>query len=135
MSPATFETPASANGNVTPRHGSNGKESDTPKSTISISSKTPRTDGDQKSISDKHSLDSFLQHYTSEDNYSFQEIIDTADEKLRQKFSVLYNEEKLSADKLVRALSLPSIEKQFEEPDPLRKVKYKFTMMQIINCY
>lgn len=123
MSPATFETPASANGNVTPRHGSNDNASDTPKSTLSISSKTSRIDDENKSIADKHSLDSFLQHYTSEDNYSFQEIIDTADEKLRQKFVVLYNEEKLSADKLARALTLPSIEKQFEEPDPLRKIE------------
>uniref|UniRef100_A0A0A1X1H8 Protein DGCR14 homolog n=1 Tax=Zeugodacus cucurbitae TaxID=28588 RepID=A0A0A1X1H8_ZEUCU len=123
MSPATFETPASANGIVTPRHGGNDSASDTPKSTLSFSSKTSRTDGGPKSISDKHSLDSFLQHYTSEDNYSFQEIIDTADEKLRQKFAVLYNEEKLSADKLARALTLPSIEKQFEEPDPLRKIE------------
>ncbi|XP_039959295.1 splicing factor ESS-2 homolog [Bactrocera tryoni] len=122
MSPATFETPASANGIVTPRHDSNDV-SDTPKSTLSISSKTSRIDVGIKSISDKHSLDSFLQHYTSEDNYSFQEIIDTADEKLRQKFAVLYNEEKLSADKLARALTLPSIEKQFEEPDPLRKIE------------
>ncbi|XP_039968478.1 splicing factor ESS-2 homolog [Bactrocera tryoni] len=122
MSPATFETPASANGIVTPRHESNDV-SDTPKSTLSISSKTSRIDEGIKSISDKHSLDSFLQHYTSEDNYSFQEIIDTADEKLRQKFAVLYNEEKLSADKLARALTLPSIEKQFEEPDPLRKIE------------
>uniref|UniRef100_W8B9Z7 Protein DGCR14 n=1 Tax=Ceratitis capitata TaxID=7213 RepID=W8B9Z7_CERCA len=122
MSPATFETPASANGNLTPRN-SVSAPSDTPKSTISSSSKPSTAEGGQKSISDKHSLDSFLQHYTSEDNYSFQEIIDTADEKLRQKFSVLYNEEKLSADKLARALTLPSIEKQFEEPDPLRKIE------------
>lgn len=121
MSPATFETPASANGNLTPRN-SVSAPSDTPKSTTSSSSKPSTAESGQKSISDKHSLDSFLQHYTSEDNYSFQEIIDTADEKLRQKFSVLYNEEKLSADKLARALTLPSIEKQFEEPDPLRKV-------------
>ncbi|XP_054730606.1 splicing factor ESS-2 homolog [Anastrepha obliqua] len=118
MSPATFETPASANGNVTPRHGS-----DTPKSTISSCSKMSTKGTGSKSVADKHSLDSFLQHYTSEDNYSFQEIIDTADEKLRQKFAVLYNEEKLSAAKLARALTLPSIEKQFEEPDPLRKIE------------
>ncbi|XP_017479940.1 PREDICTED: protein DGCR14 homolog [Rhagoletis zephyria] len=123
MSPATFETPASATGIMTPRLEGSGAASDTPKSAISSCSKASKTGTEPKSVADKHSLDSFLQHYTSEDNHSFQEIIDTADEKLRQKFAVLYNEEKLSADKLARALTLPSIQKQFEEPDPLRKIE------------
>ncbi|XP_067639852.1 splicing factor ESS-2 homolog [Eurosta solidaginis] len=122
VSPATFETPASANATGTPRPGCDGNASDTPRSTVSSSSKASGASETDK-ITDKYSLDLFLQHYTSEDNHSFQEIIDTADRKLRQKFAVLYNEEKLSADKLARALTLPSIEQQFEEPDPMRKIE------------
>ncbi|XP_037928866.1 splicing factor ESS-2 homolog [Teleopsis dalmanni] len=118
MTPDTFETPTSNIGH-TPRNESHGN--DTPKSTLSTSSN--KLENSVKSLSDKHSLDSFLQAYTSEDNYSFQEIIDTAEQKLREKFSVLYNEEKISADKLARALTLPSIEKQFEDPDPMRKIE------------
>ncbi|XP_073833880.1 ess-2 splicing factor homolog [Musca autumnalis] len=115
MTPATFETPASF-GERTPRSNS---AADTPAAS-SVSS-----DSSQKStsVADKHSLDSFLQAYTSEDNDSFQQIVDTADAKLRQKFSVLYNEEKLSAEKLARALTLPNIEKQFDEPDPMRSIE------------
>lgn len=59
-----------------------------------------------------HSLDSFLQSYTSEDNYSFQEIIDSASAKLKQKFAVLYKEEERSRERLAEILQLPSIEQQ-----------------------
>lgn len=117
MTPATFETPASF-GERTPHTNS---AADTPgaQSVSSMSSQKSSS----SSVADKHSLDSFLQAYTSEDNDSFQKIVDTADAKLRQKFAVLYNEERLSADKLARALTLPSIEKQFEQPDPLRAIE------------
>ncbi|XP_075159093.1 ess-2 splicing factor homolog [Haematobia irritans] len=117
MTPATFETPASF-GEQTPRANS---AADTPGAHSVASSTSSRKSN--SSISDKHSLDSFLQAYTSEDNDSFQKIVDTADAKLRQKFAVLYNEERISAEKLQRALTLPSIEKQFEQPDPLRVIE------------
>ncbi|XP_034118450.1 splicing factor ESS-2 homolog [Drosophila albomicans] len=128
MSPATFETPLStANGGATPR-------AETPQS--NRSNKSSRSDvegGCQEGIASQMSLDSFLQHYTSEDNQSFQEIIETAEAKLRQKYAVLYNHEHLSAEQLQRALMLPSIEKQFEEPDPLRKIEtWKYTNMNSI---
>ncbi|XP_023309523.2 splicing factor ESS-2 homolog [Lucilia cuprina] len=121
MTPDTFETPSSF-GERTPR---NNEPSETCRSSgaQSVASSSNSTKSSTKSVSDKHSLDSFLQSYTSEDNDSFQKIIDTADEKLRQKFAVLYNEEALSAEKLQRALTLPSIEQQFEEPDPMRKIE------------
>ncbi|KAH8386482.1 hypothetical protein KR093_000785, partial [Drosophila rubida] len=128
MSPATFETPLSAaNGNATPL-------AETPVSNKSTkSSKRDVEGGCQDGISRQMSLDSFLQHFTSEDNQSFQEIIETAEAKLRQKYAVLYNHEQLSAQQLQRALMLPSIEKQFEEPDPLRKIEtWKYTNMNSI---
>ncbi|XP_055844887.1 splicing factor ESS-2 homolog [Episyrphus balteatus] len=117
MTPATFETPQINPTGSSPTHHRPPSVSDTPKSTQSSSSSEPR------SLSTSHTLDSFLQAYTSEDNYSFQEIIETADEKLREKFSVLYNQEFLSADKLARALTLPNIETQFSEADPQRSIE------------
>lgn len=121
MTPETFETPSSI-GERTPRIVE-GSDTCTSTTSTSAHSTTSSTKGNSKSASDKHSLDSFLQAYTSEDNDSFQKIVDTADAKLRQKFSVLYNEETISAEKLQKALTLPSIEQQFEEPDPMRKIE------------
>ncbi|EDX02251.2 splicing factor ESS-2 homolog [Drosophila yakuba] len=128
MSPATFETPVShANGSNTPLP--NSRATDTPFSTDG----TEKSDAEGRDTTSKLSLDAFLQKYTSEDNQSFQEIIETAEAKLRQKYAVLYNHEKLSAEQLQRALMLPSIEKQFEEPDPLRKIEtWNYTNMNSI---
>lgn len=61
-----------------------------------------------------HSLDSFLATHTSEDNCSFQQLIETADKKLRQKFSVLYDAEQHTALAIAESLHLPSIENQFK---------------------
>ncbi|KAH8421516.1 hypothetical protein KR009_010571 [Drosophila setifemur] len=129
MSPATFETPVSqANGSTTPMPSS--RETDTPRSTAG-SEKSAAEGGD--SNASKLSLDAFLQNYTSEDNHSFQEIIETAEAKLRQKYAVLYNHERLSAEQLQRALMLPSIEQQFEEPDPMRKIEtWNYTNMNSV---
>uniref|UniRef100_A0A1A9WC46 Uncharacterized protein n=1 Tax=Glossina brevipalpis TaxID=37001 RepID=A0A1A9WC46_9MUSC len=110
--PATFETPASLS-QQTPGNAVN----------VSVSSNTTESVENSKSSNkeetvskfDKHSLDSFLQAYTSEDNYSFEEIMEIADQKLKQRFAILYNEEKVSAEKLAKVLMLPSIEDQFEE--------------------
>lgn len=102
-SPATFETPI--------------REPGTQRSTKSTTSNKS-----EKSISDGHSLDSFLSKYTSEDNESFQEIIDSAEQKLHEKFSVLYKAEQLSIEYQKNSMALPSIEKQFEAPDPMRKI-------------
>ncbi|KAH8304698.1 hypothetical protein KR044_000696 [Drosophila immigrans] len=128
MSPATFETPLStANGSATPR-------AETPQSNRSNKSGQSEVEGgSQEGIASHMSLDSFLQHFTSEDNQSFQEIIETAEAKLRQKYAVLYNHEQLSAEQLQRALMLPSIEQQFAEPDPLRKIEtWNYTNMNSI---
>ncbi|KAH8416506.1 hypothetical protein KR222_006469 [Zaprionus bogoriensis] len=136
MSPATFETPLSTanGGGATPAPRS---ATDTPLSTQSGNSGRSAAEGGgcaaQGGIASKMSLDSFLQHYTSEDNQSFQEIIETAEAKLRQKYAVLYDHERLSAEQLQRALMLPSIEQQFEAPDPLRKIEtWKYTNMNSI---
>lgn len=116
MTPATFETPASLNNGSNTPLSRTDPVNDTPNSNISKSS-------EPKSLSANHTLDSFLQAYTSEDNYSFEEIIETADQKLREKFSVLYNQEYLSAEKLAKALTLPSIEEQFSGAEPQKAIE------------
>lgn len=83
----------------------------TPKSHKSGSSSRSTTS--KSSPSDGHTLDSFLSHYTSEDNNSFQEIIEASDRKLRQKFSVLFEAEGQQAKQMAFALALPDIETQF----------------------
>ena len=122
MTPETFETPSSI-GERTPRNSEGSNTCTSNATTTSKATTTSLIKDNSKSVCDKHTLDSFLQAYTSEDNDSFQKIVDTADAKLRQKFAVLYNEETISADKLQKALTLPSIEQQFEEPDPMRKIE------------
>lgn len=108
-SPATFETPIR----------------DTPSSSFSTPSTTSKkrkssdtmsigTSSSNEAPSDGHSLDSFLSAYTSEDNCSFQELIETADKKLRQKFSVLFDAEQETALAVAKSLCLPNIEDQFK---------------------
>ncbi|EDW75086.2 uncharacterized protein Dwil_GK19987 [Drosophila willistoni] len=135
MSPATFETPVSqGTGSNTPLPTSREVNNTPAQSTSSRSSGSKKGSIDADATgAKKMSLDAFLQHFTSEDNHSFQEIIETAEAKLRQKYAVLYNHEQVSAEQLQRALMLPSIEKQFEEPDPLRKIQtWKYTNMNSI---
>lgn len=81
-----------------------------------------------RSIADKHSLDSFLNKFTSEDDQSFEEIIEAAEEKLRTKFAILYEAEGESSNLLNGSLVLPSIENQFnneERPNKLDTWTYK----------
>lgn len=78
------------------------------------SNRSSQSTASKKSPSENHSLDSFLSTYTSEDNHSFQEIIEISDRKLRQKFAVLYEAETEQAKQMAMAMVLPSIEKQFE---------------------
>lgn len=82
----------------------------------------------RKTIGDYHTLDTFFDKYTSEDNQSFEEIVEAAEVKLRQKFAILYDAEDSSAGVLQNALALPSIEKQFEisdRPNKLDSWSYK----------
>lgn len=111
-SPATFETPQREdawNQSTFSTPGSSifrDKHSDTHSTTSKRSKKAP---------SDGHTLDSFLAAHTSEDNCSFQELIDTADKKLRQKFAVFYEAEEKTALAIAHSLDLPKIEDQFKE--------------------
>lgn len=113
-SPATFETPVrnvpSPRSTFSTPTASTSHEQINTSDTASVSSRQSR-----KNPSAGHSLDSFLSSYTSEDNCSFQELMDKSDKKLRQKFAVLYEAEEETALRVAQNLCLPSIEDQFKE--------------------
>ncbi|CAG9805742.1 unnamed protein product [Chironomus riparius] len=114
--PLTFDTPASSIPDSTPLPPS-VRSNDSSKTTSS-----------KRSIGDNHSLDSFFGKYTSEDNQSFEEIIEAAEEKLKQKFAILYEAENSSSSILQNALELPGFERQFtavERPNKLDMWTYK----------
>lgn len=112
-SPATFETPITkSNEPTTPKpHSSRSNKSSKSKKSI-----------DESDNLEHMSLDTFLHTHTSEDNYSFQEIIESADMKLRQKFNVLFEAEKTQAIEMSKLLALPSIEDQFNN-DPEKSIE------------
>lgn len=99
QSPATFETPL---------HPSSQSHHSTRSNKTTLS-----TTSSKSSVSKNHSLDSFLGSFTSEDNNSFNEIIEKADKKLKQKFSVLFEAEHTTAIEMAKSLALPSIGDQF----------------------
>lgn len=117
-SPATFETPqrdGATPWNSTPGSVQFQDRNADAQSTISSSSS-------KKAPSEGHTLDSFLATHTSEDNCSFQELIESADKKLRQKFSVLFEAEQETALAIAHSLSLPKIEDQYKEISGPKKV-------------
>lgn len=81
-----------------------------------------KSSSSRKTISDNHTLDSFFTKYTSEDNQSFEEIIEAADEKLKQRFAILYEAEDQTSELLKNSLALPSIEAQFESTERPNKL-------------
>ncbi|KAJ7309649.1 hypothetical protein JRQ81_007706 [Phrynocephalus forsythii] len=58
------------------------------------------------------SLDTFLAKHTSEDNASFEQIMDVAEEKERARHAWLYEAEEESAESHQKQLALPSAEEQ-----------------------
>lgn len=109
--PATFDTPMSSIPNSSPMPPQSVRSNESAKTTSS-----------KRSIGDHHSLDSFFEKYTSEDNQSFEEIIEAAEERLKQKFAILYSAEDESSKILQNALELPGFEKQFQAIDRPNKL-------------
>lgn len=111
-SPATFETPvrdmpSQRSTFSTPAAASMAHEENTSDTASVCSSQKSHI-----SLTEGHSLDSFLSNYTSEDNCSFQELIEKSDKKLRQKFAVLFEAEEETALTMARNLCIPSAEEQ-----------------------
>lgn len=101
-SPATFDTPLVTG------------QCDEPQSSQRSRRSTASSTSSNKSVTARHTVDSYLDTYTSEDNQSFQEIIEAADKKLRQKYAVLFNAEESSKEQMEKSLALPSISDQFQ---------------------
>ncbi|XP_069612939.1 splicing factor ESS-2 homolog isoform X1 [Ranitomeya imitator] len=98
VTPATFETPLGVPGtpSFTAKHRE-GEEGDGEKT----------EDGEELP-----SLDNFLAKHTSEDNASFEQIMEVAKEKERAKNSWLYEAEEEYKQRLQQNLVLPSVEMQ-----------------------
>lgn len=99
VTPATFETPAGVPGtpSFTTKHRE-GEEGDSEKA---------EEDGEELP-----GLDNFLSKHTSEDNASFEQIMEVAKEKERAKNSWLYEAEEEYKQRLQQNLALPSVEQQ-----------------------
>ncbi|XP_073530915.1 splicing factor ESS-2 homolog isoform X2 [Phyllobates terribilis] len=99
VTPATFETPLGVPGtpSFTAKHRE-GEEGDGEKT---------EEDG-----AELPSLDNFLAKHTSEDNASFEQIMEVAKEKERAKNSWLYEAEEEYKQRLEQNLALPSVEMQ-----------------------
>lgn len=99
-SPATFETPANI-------HNSQ-HVSLTPPPKTNETSEGNRNKTDEPKLS----LDQYLNSHTSQDNQSFEELMIESEQKHKEKYSYLYNEEEKSEQERLQQLALPSIEKQ-----------------------
>nr|CAG4640942.1 EOG090X07SU [Eulimnadia texana] len=122
-SPATFETPISRLNNddfETPER--------TPGSRSGASVKSSKREEDSK-----ESLDEFLAKYTSEDNESFEEIMDEAKRKHRVKYAWLYEAEAKAKEIQQTNLALPTIEKQaIEDKRPAQVETWGYEMKNYI---
>lgn len=98
-SPATFETPKNLHGSqeeVPQPHGGESASNATP---IQLATKPL-------------SLDQYLNSHTSQDNESFEEILESSSRKLQEKYKYLYGVEQGSEESQSKMLALPSIQQQ-----------------------
>nr|CAG4641775.1 EOG090X07SU [Eurycercus lamellatus] len=116
-SPATFETPT--------------REFSDNESVHSAS--TTATARLKKAAEEKESLDEFLFKNTSEDNESFEEMMDEAKRKHRIKYAWLYDTENQSKSRQESNLALPSIERQaLEDSKPAQVETWNYTVKNSI---
>lgn len=108
--PSTFETPDLHSTKGSPPPGDGGKSSESLVDRLMRGdSSNPEPDGDSSKEKGNAnlSLDKYLSKHTSEDNASFVSIMETAQEKVRQKHAWLYE----------------AVEKQAEEQEEMLKLK------------
>ncbi|XP_066261432.1 splicing factor ESS-2 homolog [Euwallacea similis] len=102
-SPATFETPANIH---------NTQETEPPSDDLN---NVPLTE--LKTKTSELTLDQYLNSHTSQDNESFEEILDANEQRHREKYKYLYAVEESSDDAKERMLALPPIEQQAALPE------------------
>ncbi|XP_050300399.1 splicing factor ESS-2 homolog [Anthonomus grandis grandis] len=103
-SPATFETPT----NLHP------SQADLPDF---IKQKGPENIAEPTQKKKSIGLDQYLNSHTSQDNESFEEILDVQERRQREKYKYLYEEEESSVGKQDKLLALPSIQQQAALPE------------------
>lgn len=127
-SPATFETPVrdmpSERSTFSTPAASMSREKN-----ISDTASECSSQKSKKTPSDGHSLDSFLSNYTSEDNCSFQELMEKSEKKLRQKFAVLFEAEQETAAAMAKNLCLTSSEEQCQAILGSKAVRLSFLVL------
>uniref|UniRef100_A0A672GD40 Ess-2 splicing factor homolog n=1 Tax=Salarias fasciatus TaxID=181472 RepID=A0A672GD40_SALFA len=99
VTPASFETPVERTGSPSSTYGSKG-----------VSGGTCKKD-DDKEEKRLPSLDHFLAKNTSEDNASFEQIMDLAEDKEKLRHSWLYEAEAEFKERHEQNLALPPVEK------------------------
>ena len=103
--PATFETPATIHG--TPAPSQSIPDTDCRKTVEAV--ETENVPSKNKDESDS-TLDRFLAKNTSEDNASFEQIVETSRQKHREKYQWLYEREKEQIERKEKILALPASE-------------------------
>lgn len=106
-SPASFETPIV--------HQNTSNRNNNTECTANAE-QTPEKQNEPKP-DQQINLDAYLSVHTSEDNESFNDIMEENERKHRLKYSYLYNEETKSIEEQNMQLALPSIQKQCELPE------------------
>ncbi|XP_067024530.1 splicing factor ESS-2 homolog [Acropora muricata] len=103
--PATFETPATIHG--TPAPSQSIPDTDCRKTVEAVETENvPSKNTDESDFT----LDRFLAKNTSEDNASFEQIVETSRQKHREKYQWLYEREKEQIERKEKILALPASE-------------------------
>lgn len=103
--PATFETPNTIHGTPAPSRTSSENNNEAAEAKNSEASKS----SSKKDESD-FTLDKFLAKNTSEDNASFEQIMETSTQKHREKYQWLYEREQEQKERKDKILALPAPE-------------------------
>ena len=131
--PATFETPNTIHGTPAPSHTS----SDINKEAAEINNSDANKSSSKKDESDL-TLDKFLVKNTSEDNASFEQIMETSMQKHREKYQWLYEREQEQKERKDKILALPAPEDgdQFKYEDrPSMIETWDYTNKNVLMYY
>ncbi|KAL1502805.1 hypothetical protein ABEB36_007898 [Hypothenemus hampei] len=101
-SPATFETPLDIH------HSQDDIPLDNPEIVEESSHEESKS---------KLSLDQYLNSHTSQDNESFEDIIEKSEQKHREKYKYLFSVQDSSETNMMKMMALPSIEQQAALPE------------------
>ncbi|KAJ7387923.1 DiGeorge syndrome critical region protein 14 [Desmophyllum pertusum] len=134
--PATFETPSTIHGTPAPSETitHNNREAYGP----SQGKSSAENQSDSKKEESDLTLDRFLSKNTSEDNASFEQIMDTSIQKHREKYQWLYEKEEEQKERKEKILALPAPEDgdQFKYEDrPSMIETWNYTNKNVLMYY